>query len=93
MILPFYLLSFSIKNLTLQLGQPDFLVSINKIIGVEIGHTWIAESFRRTTVNTELKFLMLQYVFEKVNCIAVEIRTDVLNQVSRNAIERYKSIS
>jgi RimJ/RimL family protein N-acetyltransferase len=31
---------------------------------------------------------MLQYVFEKLNCIAVEIRTDVLNEISRKAIER-----
>jgi RimJ/RimL family protein N-acetyltransferase len=31
---------------------------------------------------------MLQHAFEKLNCIAVEIRTDVLNQVSRTAIER-----
>lgn len=31
---------------------------------------------------------MLQYAFEKLNCIAVEIRTDVLNDVSRKAIER-----
>lgn len=45
-------------------------------------------SFRKTAVNTESKFLMLQYAFEKLNCIAVEIRTDVLNQVSRKAIER-----
>ncbi len=31
---------------------------------------------------------MLQYAVEKLHCIAVEIRTDVLNQVSRKAIER-----
>lgn len=55
---------------------------------LEIGHTWIAKSFRRTSVNTEAKFLMLQHAFEKLNCIAVEIRTDVLNVVSRKAIER-----
>ena len=55
---------------------------------VEIGHTWIAESFRRTIVNTEAKFWMLQYAFEKLICIAVEIRADVLNRVSRKAIER-----
>ena len=55
---------------------------------VEIGHTWIAESFRRTIVNTEAKFLMLKYAFEKLNCIAVGIRTDALNKVSRKAIER-----
>ena len=55
---------------------------------LEIGHTWIAKSFRRTAVNTESKLLMLQHAFEKLNCIAVEIRTDVLNDVSRKAIER-----
>jgi RimJ/RimL family protein N-acetyltransferase len=55
---------------------------------LEIGHTWIARSYRRTVVNTESKLLMLQHAFEKLNCIAVEIRTDILNKVSRKAIER-----
>ena len=55
---------------------------------VEIGHTWIAKSYRRTVVNTESKLLMLQHAFENLNCIAVEIRTDILNTVSRKAIER-----
>jgi N-acetyltransferase len=31
---------------------------------------------------------MLQYAFEKLGCIAVEIRTDILNTVSRQAIQR-----
>ena len=55
---------------------------------LEIGHTWIAKSWRKTYVNTEAKFLMLQYAFEKLACIAVEVRTDVLNTVSRQAIQR-----
>ena len=55
---------------------------------LEIGHTWIAKSWRKTYVNTEAKFLMLQYAFEKLACIAVEIRTDVLNTDSRQAIQR-----
>jgi RimJ/RimL family protein N-acetyltransferase len=55
---------------------------------VEIGHTWIAKSFRRTAVNTETKFLMLRHAFENLDCIAVEIRTDILNDVSRKAIQR-----
>ena len=55
---------------------------------LEIGHTWTAKSWRKTYVNTEAKFLMLQYAFEKLACIAVEIRTDVLNTVSRQAIQR-----
>ncbi len=55
---------------------------------VEIGHTWIAKSYRRMVVNTESKLLMLQHAFENLNCIAVEIRTDILNGISRKAIER-----
>ena len=55
---------------------------------LEIGHTWVAKSYRRTAVNTETKFLMLQHAFENLNCIAVETRTDALNGVSRKAIER-----
>jgi N-acetyltransferase len=59
---------------------------------LEIGHTWLARSYRRTAVNTESKLLMLQYAFEKLNCIAVEIRTDILNKISRKAIERLGAI-
>ena len=55
---------------------------------LEIGHTWIAKSCRKTYVNTEAKFLMLQYAFEKLACITVEVGTDVLNTVSRQAIQR-----
>ena len=55
---------------------------------LEIGHTWISKSWRRTSINTEAKFLMLEYAFERLGCIAVEIRTDVLNTISRNAIQR-----
>jgi RimJ/RimL family protein N-acetyltransferase len=55
---------------------------------IEIGHTWIAKSWRKTYVNTEAKFLMLQYAFEKLEYIAVvEIHVDVLNIVSRQAIQ------
>lgn len=70
------------------LGTTRFLAIEPNNRRVEIGHTWIAESFRRTFVNTEAKFLMLKYAFEKLGCIAVEIRTDALNKVSRKAIER-----
>jgi N-acetyltransferase len=55
---------------------------------LEIGHTWISKSWRRTSINTEAKFLMLEYAFDILGCIAVEIRTDVLNTISRNAIQR-----
>ncbi len=55
---------------------------------VEIGSTWIAPPWQRTAVNTEAKYLMLRHAFEVWNCIRVELKTDALNQKSRNAILR-----
>lgn len=55
---------------------------------VEIGSTWIAPPWQRTAVNTEAKYLMLQQAFEVWGCIRVELKTDALNQKSRNAILR-----
>jgi N-acetyltransferase len=55
---------------------------------VEIGATWVAPAWQRTAVNTEAKFLMLQHAFETLGCIRVELKTDELNERSRNAILR-----
>lgn len=55
---------------------------------VEIGSTWLTPRFQRTAVNTEAKYLMLRYAFETWNCLRVELKTDKLNQKSRNAIAR-----
>jgi RimJ/RimL family protein N-acetyltransferase len=55
---------------------------------VEIGSTWIAPQWQRTAVNTEAKYLMLRHAFEEWKCIRVELKTDALNQKSRNAILR-----
>ncbi len=78
-----------------------FSLKTNKIIGctrycnmekqnrrLEIGYTWYAKSSQRTGVNTECKYLLLQYAFEKLDCIAVEFRTNWFNYSSRNAITR-----
>jgi RimJ/RimL family protein N-acetyltransferase len=55
---------------------------------VEIGSTWIARPWQRTAVNTEAKYLMLRHAFEVWKCMRVELKTDALNQRSRNAIQR-----
>ncbi|HKV05664.1 MAG TPA: GNAT family protein [Candidatus Acidoferrales bacterium] len=55
---------------------------------VEIGSTWIAPAWQRTAVNTEAKYLMLRHAFERWDCLRVELKTDGLNQKSRNAIAR-----
>jgi RimJ/RimL family protein N-acetyltransferase len=73
----------------------------NKIIGctryfnvdevnqrLEIGYTWYSESYQRTSVNTECKYLLLTHAFEKLDTIAVEFRTHWHNHKSRTAIAR-----
>jgi RimJ/RimL family protein N-acetyltransferase len=55
---------------------------------VEIGSTWIAPPWQRTVANTEAKYLMLCHAFEAWKCLRVELKTDALNQRSRNAILR-----
>lgn len=60
--------------------------SVNKRLN--IGWTWYAKSHHRTALNTACKQLLLTHAFEKLNCIAVGFRVDVLNQPSQNAVER-----
>jgi RimJ/RimL family protein N-acetyltransferase len=55
---------------------------------VEIGWTWVAGPWQRSAINTEAKFLLLRHAFETLKCIRVELKTDSLNERSRNAIRR-----
>ncbi len=55
---------------------------------IEIGWTWIAPPWQRTPINTEAKYLMLSHAFEKLACVRVELKTDVLNTPSRKAMLR-----
>lgn len=55
---------------------------------IEIGWTWIAPPWQRTAINTEAKYLMLSHAFEKLGCVRVELKTDVLNTPSRKAMLR-----
>ncbi|MEP6545919.1 MAG: GNAT family protein [Gammaproteobacteria bacterium] len=55
---------------------------------VEIGSTWYRKRVQRSALNTECKLLLLSHAFERLNCIAVEFRTNFFNCQSRTAIER-----
>ncbi len=55
---------------------------------LEIGFTWYAKKYQRTGVNTECKYLLLNYAFEDLNCIAVQFLTNWHNLRSRAAIIR-----
>jgi len=55
---------------------------------IEIGWTWLAGAWQRTATNTEAKYLMLTHAFERLGCVRVELKTDVLNLPSRKAMTR-----
>ena len=55
---------------------------------VEIGHTWIAQSWQRSFVNSEAKLLMLAYAFDELGMNRVQFMTDATNARSRAAILR-----
>jgi len=54
--------------------------------GVEIGGTWYSPSVWGTAVNPEAKMLLLQHAFEDWGAIRVQLKTDVNNKHSQNAI-------
>jgi RimJ/RimL family protein N-acetyltransferase len=56
--------------------------------GLEIGGTWYGAAYRRTRVNTECKYLLLEHAFENLRCIRVQLKTDSRNERSQRAIER-----
>jgi N-acetyltransferase len=78
-----------------RLNDTDRIVGTTRFYNVDeinrrpmLGYTWYANSVCKTGVNTECKLLLLQYVFEEKDAIAVEFRTHYFNQASKTAIER-----
>jgi len=59
---------------------------------VEIGSTWYGLEFQRTAVNTECKYLLLQYAFETLGMNRVELKTDLRNERSQAAMLRIGAI-
>ena len=55
---------------------------------VEIGWTWAARIWQRTSVNTECKYLLLKHAFDTFGCLRVEFKTDSTNEQSRKALLR-----
>ena len=55
---------------------------------LEIGWTWLARSHQRTRANTTAKRLLLGHAFDALGANRVELKTDALNEKSRNAIGR-----
>ncbi len=81
---------FAVKHLATQrcVGMTTYMNIEPSQRRLEIGSTWLRKSIQRSAVNTECKFLLLEYAFEQLNCICVEFRTHAMNLQSRRAIER-----
>lgn len=56
--------------------------------GLEIGWTWVGTPWQRTAVNTEAKLLLMRHAFETLGAIRVQLKTDLRNLRSQQAIER-----
>lgn len=54
----------------------------------EIGWTWLSPAYWRTRINTECKYLLLQYCFEHAEAIRVQFSVSGRNERSQKALER-----
>ncbi len=85
-----HMLPFAVRHLGTDqiIGCTRYHDVIATVGRLEIGYTWYAESFQRSSVNTVCKFLLLTYAFETLNAGVVGWRTDNFNIASQRAIER-----
>ncbi|MBJ8030604.1 GNAT family N-acetyltransferase [Bacillus cereus group sp. N21] len=58
----------------------------------ELGQTWYHPSVQRTSVNTECKYMLLQYAFEELQMLRVQIKTELRNEKAQRAIERLGAV-
>jgi len=62
----------------------DILADVDR---VEIGYTWYARRWQRSSVNSACKLLLFGHAFETLGCKVVGLRTDNFNFTSQRAIE------
>lgn len=74
------------------IGSTKFMDIDVKHKRMEIGFTWLTPSYWRTAINTNCKYLLLQYAFETLGLQRVQIKTDHENLRSQKAIERIGAI-
>jgi RimJ/RimL family protein N-acetyltransferase len=79
--------------------KSDLLCGISSLINptpdnakIEMGFSWIALQYQRTYVNTEMKYLMLKYVFEEMKLKRVEYYIDPENEKSLAAIKKLGAV-
>ncbi|HET6398588.1 MAG TPA: GNAT family protein [Candidatus Thermoplasmatota archaeon] len=55
---------------------------------MEVGHTWVGRTHRRTAANTEAKLLLLTHAFGRLDANRVQLKCDARNTRSAAAIAR-----
>lgn len=87
--LPFTIIELSSRRVV---GSTSFYEIDLDNRGLEIGATWLNPAVQRTGVNTECKYLLLQYAFEVFGAIRVQLKTHHNNLKSQRAIERLGAV-
>lgn len=59
---------------------------------LEVGHTWLGKSHRKTPANTEAKLLMLTHAFETMGAVRVQFKADTRNEAAIRALERIGAV-
>ncbi|MCE9559227.1 MAG: GNAT family N-acetyltransferase [Armatimonadetes bacterium] len=70
------------------IGMTSFMDIRPQHRGLEIGMTWIVPEHRGTSVNPEMKLLLLEQAFEKWLAVRVQLKTDSRNLHSQTAIRK-----
>lgn len=55
---------------------------------LEIGYSWLGQSWRGRGINRQMKWLMLDHAFTSLGALRVEFQTDLLNLQSQRALEK-----
>lgn len=55
---------------------------------IEIGFSWLSPAYWRSPINSNCKYLLMQYCFEVLHLNRIQIKADERNERSRNAIAR-----
>src|SRR6185312_7344496 len=67
-------------------GSTRYMEIVPHDHALEIGWTWIERDHWRSVVNTEVKYLLLRHAFEVLDANRVQLKTDLRNVRSQQAI-------
>ncbi|MEH7346751.1 GNAT family N-acetyltransferase [Bacillus sp. JJ1532] len=82
---PFIIIDQKTKQI---IGSTRFLDLHLEHKRLEIGYTWLNTKYWRTNINSNCKYLLLEYCFENLGLHRVQLKTDHENLRSQKAIER-----